>query len=168
MLNGLEMTHEAFFSPVTRRDSGDHELNLVIVRLLVIALTVSCWRTSRAPALGVAVPEHYRAWPQIAFDVDVKGGRRHLRVAVCPKAAAVADDELVPAGAALVVETYSSAPERGRVLQSIFVMKKVSSLATHAADLPSQEGWAYAAYDAGERGAGNHAAVCGISYLLLM
>ena len=85
MLGSLQMTREAFVSAVTRKDPGDYTLNVVIVRLLAIALTVSRWQTNPVQVPGVPVPKHYQTWPLIESDVDVSGVPRYLRFAVCPR-----------------------------------------------------------------------------------
>lgn len=168
MLGSLEMTRAAFVSAVTRRDSCDVALNVVVIRLLAIALTVSRWPTRRAAWLGMAVPKGYRAWPLIESDVMVSGAQRYLRFAVCPKAITVTDDDSFPVGTALVVETFSCTPLQGGELRSVFVMEKVSSMVMRSQGQSSQEGWAYATYDAVGRELSSDAAACGICRLPVM
>lgn len=168
MLGNLEMTRAAFVSAVTRKDPGDYTLNVVVVRLLAIALTVSRWRTNPAQVPGVPVPKHYRTWPLIESDVDVSGVPRYLRFAVCPKAASVTDEDTFPVGTALVVETFSSAPGTGGQLRSVFVMEKVSSLDHQGMGHRSREGWAYATYDAVGRVVASDALDCGVCRLPVM
>ena len=162
MLGSLEMTREAFVSAVIRKDSRDYTLNVVVVRLLAIALTVSRWRANPAQVPGVPVPTHYRTWPLIESDVEVSGAPRYLRFAVCPKAASVTDEETFPVGTALVVEAFSSAPVTGGHLRSVFVMEKVSSLDYQGLGHRSREGWAYATYDAVGRVVASDALDCGV------
>ena len=168
MLGNLEMTRAAFVSAVTRRDSCDVALSVIVIRLLAIAVTVSRWPVRRAARLGVAVPKDYRAWPSIESVVMVAGAERSLRFAVCPKATTVTDDETFSVGAALVVETFSRAPRQGGQLQSVFVMEKVSSLKLGRQGTGSHEGWAYAAYDAVGLELSSDAAVCGLCRLPVM
>ncbi|MDO9117082.1 MAG: cytochrome P460 family protein [Nitrospira sp.] len=168
MLGSLEMTRAAFVSAVKRKDPGDYTLNVVVVRLLAIALTVSRWRTNPAQVPGVPVPKHYRTWPLIESDVDVSGAARYLRFAVCPKAASVTDEDTFPVGTALVVETFSSAPGTGGQLRSVFVMEKVSSLDRQGLGRRSREGWAYATYDAIGRVVASDALDCGVCRLPVM
>lgn len=168
MLGSLEMTREAFVSAVTRKDPGDYALNVVVVRLLAIALTVSRWRTNPVRSEGLPVPKHYRTWPLIESGVDVSGVRRYLCFAVCPKAASVTDEDTFPVGATLVVETFSSAPVTGGQLRSVYVMEKVSSLDHQAMGRRSREGWAYATYDAVGRVVASDALDCGVCRLPVM
>ena len=168
MLGSLEMTREAFVSAVTRKDQRDYTLNVVVVRLLAIALTVSRWRTNPMRSKGLPVPTHYRTWPLIETDVEVSGAPRYLRFAVCPKAASVTDEDTFPVGTALVVETFSAAPVIGGQLHSVFVMEKVSSLDRHDQGKASREGWAYATYDAVGRVVASDALDCGICRLPVM
>ncbi|NOS77512.1 MAG: hypothetical protein HOP35_06165 [Nitrospira sp.] len=168
MLGSLEMTRDAFVSAVTRKDPGDYALNVVVVRLLAIALTVSRWRTNPAQVQGMSVPKHYRTWPLIESEVDVSGVSRYLRFAVCPKAASVPDEDTFPVGTTLVVETFSSAPVTGGQLRSVFVMEKVSSLDHQGMGRRSREGWAYATYDAVGRVVASDALDCGICRLPVM
>lgn len=168
MLGSLEMTRAAFVSAVTRKDPGDYTLNVVVVRLLAIALTVSRWRPNAAPVPCVPVPAHYRTWPLVESDVEVSGIPRYLRFAVCPKAASVTDEDTFPVGAALVVETFSSAPVTGGHLRSVFVMEKVSSLDHPGLGRHSREGWAYATYDGGGRVVASDALDCGVCRLPVM
>jgi len=168
MRGSLEMTRAAFVSAVTRKDQRDYTLNVVVVRLLAIALTVSRWRTNPARAEGLPVPTHYRTWPLIESDVEVSGALRYLRFAVCPKAASVTDEDAFPIGTALVVETFSAPPVTGGQLQSIFVMGKVSSLDRHNQGKASREGWAYATYDAVGRVVASDALDCGVCRLPVM
>lgn len=168
MLGSLEMTRAAFVSAVTRKDPGDYTLNVVVVRLLAIALTVSRWRTNPVRSQGLPVPKHYRTWPLIESDVEVSGVPRYLRFAVCPKAASVTDEETFPVGTALVVETFSSAPVSRGQLRSVFVMEKVSSLDHHGLGHHSREGWAYATYDAVGRVVASDALDCGVCRLPVM
>ncbi|MCS6293706.1 MAG: cytochrome P460 family protein [Nitrospira sp.] len=165
MLGSLEMTRDAFVSAVARKDPGDYMLNVVVVRLLAIALTVSRWRTNPAQVPGVPVPKHYRTWPLIESEVDVSGIPRHLRFAVCPRAASVTDEETFPVGTALVVETFSSSPMAGGQLRSVFVMEKVLSLDHQGLGRRSREGWAYATYDAVGRVVASDALDCGVCRL---
>lgn len=168
MLGSLEMTREAFVSAVTRKDPRDYALNVVVVRLLAIALTVSRWRTNRVRSEGLPVPKYYRTWPLIESDVEVPGVQRHLRFAVCPRAASVTDEETFPVGTALVVETYSCSPVTGGQLLSVFLMEKVSSLDHQGMGRRSREGWAYATYDAVGRVVASDALDCGICRLPVM
>lgn len=165
MLDSFDMTRDAFVSAVTGDNAGDVRLNVVIVRLLAIALALSRWQANSAQALGVPVPEGYRAWPSVESDGDASGRARSLRLSVCPKAASVTDDETFPVGTALVVETFSSAPVTGRRLRSIFVMEKVSSLDRQGLGRRSQEGWAYATYDMTGCEVASAATVCGLRRL---
>lgn len=168
MLGNLEMTRAAFVSTVKRKDPGENSLSVVVIRLLAIALTVSRWPERRAPRLGMAVPKGYRAWPLIESEVTLSGAQRYLRCAVCPKAVTVTDDGTFPVGTALVVETFSRAPLQGGELCSVFVMEKVSSVDQHSQGHCSQEGWAYATYDAIGRKLSSNAAACGICRLPVM
>jgi Cytochrome P460 len=168
MLGSLEMTRDAFVSAVTRKNPGDYSLSVVVIRLLAIALTVSRWPTRRAARPGMAVPKGYRAWPLIESDVALSGAQRYLRFAVCPKAITVTDDDTFPVGAALVVETFSRAPLQGGELRSVFVMEKVSSMDQRSQGQSSQEGWAYATYDAIGRELLSDASACGICRLPVM
>jgi len=168
MLGSLDMTREAFVSAVTRKDQRDYTLNVVVVRLLAIALTVSRWRTNPVRSEGLPVPKHYRTWPLIESDVEVSGVPRYLRFAVCPKAASVTDEDTFPFGTALVVETFSSAPITGGQLRSVFVMEKVSSLDRQGVGRCSREGWAYATYDAVGRVVASDALDCGVCRLPVM
>ena len=168
MLGSLEMTRDAFVSAVTRKDPGDYTLNVVVVRLLAIALTVSRWRTNSAQVQGVPVPKHYRTWPRIESDVDVSGVPHYLRFAVCPKAASVTDEDTFPVGTALVVETLSCSPVTGGQLRSVYVMEKVSSLDHQAMGRRSREGWAYATYDAVGRVVASDALDSGVCRLPVM
>ncbi len=168
MLGSLDMTREAFVSAVTRKDQRDYTLNVVVVRLLAIALTVSRWRTNPVRSEGLPVPTHYRTWPLIESDVEVSGVPRYLRFAVCPKAASVTDEDTFPVGTALVVETFSAAPITGGQLRSVFVMEKVSSLDRQGMGRRSREGWAYATYDAVGRVVAGDALDCGVCRLPVM
>lgn len=168
MLGSLDMTREAFVSAVTRKDPGDYALNVVVVRLLAIALTVSRWRTNPVRSEGLPVPKHYRSWPLIESGVEVSGVPRYLRFAVCPKASSVTDEDTFPVGTALVVETFSSAPITGGQLRSVFVMEKVSSLDRQGMGRCSREGWAYATYDAVGRVVASDALDCGVCRLPVM
>jgi hypothetical protein len=168
MLGSLEMTRDALVSAVKRKDPGDYTLNVVVVRLLAIALTVSRWQTNPVRSEGLPVPKPYRTWPLIESDVDVSGIPWYLRFAVCPKAASVTDEETFPVGTALVVETFSSAPGTGGQLRSVFVMEKVSSLDPHDSGKPSRDGWAYATYDAVGRVVAGDALDCGVCRLPVM
>ncbi|MBX9657944.1 MAG: cytochrome P460 family protein [Nitrospiraceae bacterium] len=168
MLGSLEMTRDAFVSAVTRKDPGDYTLNVVVVRLLAIALTVSRWRTNPVRSEGLPVPKHYRTWPLIESDVDVSGVSRYLRFAVCPKAVSVPDEDTFPVGTTLVVETFSSAPETGGQLRLVYVMEKVSSLDHQAMGRRSREGWAYATYDAVGRVVASDALDSGVCRLPVM
>jgi len=168
MLGSLEMTRDAFVSAVTRKNPGDYALNVVVVRLLAIALTVSRRRPNPVRSEGLPVPRHYRTWPLIESDVEVSGVQRHLRFAVCPKAVSVTDEETFPVGTALVVETFSSSPMARGQLRSVFVMEKVSSLDHQGMGQHSREGWAYATYDAVGRVVANDALDCGLCRLPVM
>lgn len=168
MLGSLDMTREAFVSAVTRKDQRDYTLNVVVVRLLAIALTVSRWRTNPVRSEGLPVPTHYRTWPLIESGVEVSGVPRYLRFAVCPKAASVTDEDTFPVGTALVVETFSAAPITGGQLRSVFVMEKVSSLDRQGMGRRSREGWAYATYDAVGRVVAGDALDCGVCRLPVM
>lgn len=168
MLGSLEITRAAFVRAVTRGESCDAALSVVVIRLLVIALTVSRWPARRAASFGMAAPKGYQAWPRIESDVTVSGAQRYLRFFVCPKATTVTDDETFPVGTALVVETFFCAPPQGGALRSLFVMEKVSSLDARGGGSGSQEGWAYATYDAVGRELSSDAASCGICRLPVM
>ncbi len=168
MLGSLEMTREAFVSAVTRKDQRDYTLNVVVVRLLAIALMVSRWRTNPVRSQGLPVPNHYRTWPLIESDVEVSGAPQYLRFAVCPKAASVTDEDTFPVGTALVVETFSAAPVIGGQLRSVFVMEKVSSLDREGMGRRSHESWAYATYDAVGRVVASDALDCGVCRLPVM
>ena len=168
MIGNLEMTRNAFVSAVKQGDPCDYALNVVVVRLLAIALVMPRWRTRRAPTLGMTMPKGYRAWPFIESDVNVSGSTRHQRFFVCPKAAATTNDEAFPVGTALVVETFARAPVEGGRLRSVFVMEKVSIVDAHSKCAGSQEGWAYDTYDAVGRELSSDAVACGICRLPLM
>ena len=168
MLGSLEMTRDAFVSAVTRKNPGDYALNVVVIRLLTIALTVSRWWTNPVRSQGMSVPKHYRTWPLIESDVDVSGVPRYMRFAVCPKAVPVTGEETFPVGTALVVETFSSSPMAGGQLRSVFVMEKVSSLDHQGMGHQSREGWAYATYDAVGRVVASDALDCGVRRLPVM
>ncbi|ULA64144.1 MAG: CytochromeP460 domain-containing protein [Nitrospira sp.] len=165
MLDSFEMTRDAFVSAVTRKNAGDVRFNVVIVRLLAIALMLSRWQANAVQASGVPVPQGYRAWPSVESNGDVSGGARYLRLSVCPRAASVTDDETFPVGTALVVETFSAAPVTGGQLRSVFVMEKVSSLDCQGLGHRSQEGWAYATYSMSGGGLSNGAASWGLRRL---
>jgi len=168
MIGNLESTRDAVMRAARRGDPRDGMLNVNVVRLLALAVMVTAWRMCRGTRPGVAVPRGYRAWPHLDYDSDVPGLRQQLRLYVCPKAAAIPDDEAFPVGTALVVETLSRAPEHNGVLLSVFVMEKVSSLATQAAGRLAHEGWAYSAYDVAGREAASDLVACGICRLPLM
>jgi hypothetical protein len=147
MLGSLEMTRVALVSAITRRDSCDVALNVVVIRLLAIAVMITNGRTCRASLPGVAVPKGYRAWPYLDCGEDVHGLRQRLRFYVCPKAATTADDEAFPVGTALVVETVRLSDGDEAEPTSVFVMGKVSSLYARNGRCSSRDGWVYATYD---------------------
>lgn len=168
MLGNLEMTRAAFVSAVRRENPGDYSLSVVVIRLLAIALTVSRRPTRRTAWPGMAVPKAYRVWPLIESDVTLSGAQRYLRFFASRKAITVTDDDTFPVGTALVVETFSRAPLQGGELRSVFVMEKVSSLDLGSQGQRSQEGWAYATYDAVGRELSSDAAACGVCRLPVM
>lgn len=168
MIAGLETTRAAFVQAARRRDSVEVALNVVVIRLLAVAVTVSRWRASHPRAQGMTLPKNYRGWPCVESDTEVSGEPGCLRLWVCPKAASVTDDEPFPVGTALIVETFSCAPGSGGVLQSVFVMEKVSSVDGRGPGRPPREGWAYAAYDAGGQAMGQDAIADGICRLSII
>ena len=168
MLTNLEMGRAAFVRAAKRRDSGDDLLNIVVVRLLAIAVTVSRWKAKDIAAQGLTVPENFREWPRVESRFDNSGAPGYLRLSVCPKAAGISGEEVFPVGTTLVVETFSRDPINRDALRSVFVMEKVSSLVLHSAGQPFQEGWAYATYNAAGRAAAGNAVACGICRLSLL
>lgn len=153
----LNMTRAAFVSAVKTKTCPGYFLNVVVVRLLTVALMVTHWRAKRSRSVGLVVPDGYRAWPVVESEADSDGVRRRLRFYVCPKAAAITDGETFPVGTVLVVETsmHKRSTERIHGLEektawtesSVFVMGKYASMYAHG-NVPGQrDGWGYATYD---------------------
>lgn len=168
MIGGLETTRAAFVRAARRGDSVEGALNVVVIRLLAVAVTVSRWRASHPRAHGMILPKSYHGWPCVESEVDRPGQPAYLRFAVCPKAASVTDDEPFPVETTLVVETFSRSPVSGGVLQAVFVMEKVSSVEGCGAGRPPREGWAYAAYDAVGQEMGHEAVAEGMCRLSII
>lgn len=146
VLPELERTRAMLLNERTNTRPHEDGLNLVVVRLLSLAVRLAQGRPYRGQVPSVAIPSGYRRWPSLSCQVDEVGEQSSLRLYVCPKAAATADDQSFPAGTMMVVEHTE---ETGAVPQppcSIFVMGKVSSLLAQAEGCGSCDSWAFASY----------------------
>lgn len=164
-LTELETIRAAAVELAQPHHSFEQALNVVMVRLLTVAVTVSTRRAARVGMAGMAVPSGYRVWPCVESNTEGMGTLSSLRLWVCPKAAAVSSGEPFPVGTTLVVERFVYPSSRDKILQSVFVLEKVVSIDGCEAGRPLREGWAFASYEADGRKVARDAAACGICRL---
>jgi hypothetical protein len=75
----LDITQQSFIRAMQGRGTREQTLNVVIVRLLGVALMVTNWRQPQGQTATLPVPHHYRTWPMVESEVDSPGRRQRLR-----------------------------------------------------------------------------------------
>lgn len=176
MLENLPL-RETFVSALKNGRTCANELNVVVVRLLAVALIVARRRRTSPHSAAMPIPKEYSVWPSMEVEVGTNGSRRQLSCYVCPKGATTADDEPFPVGTVFVVETtlltagaaeiYGTVALVSGTPDSIFVMGKYASMDSADAVAGAQDGWAYATYDSEGEVQAADSASCGVCRLPL-
>jgi hypothetical protein len=146
----IDLTQQAFSQAMRTGTVHERNVNIVVVRLLAVALMVTSWRQpqSQTPLMW-PLPDRYRAWPTVESGLESSAGRRRLQFYVSPEVAALSDDEPFPVGTVFVVETTAIEPAGERPVAR-FIMGKYAGVTTGRRDRQAYGAWAYAAY--GPRG----------------
>ncbi len=178
MTHLIRMTRESLAGAQKIRAMGDRALNIVLIRLLAVAVMVASRRASALQAGALALPDGYRMWPGIESETDSSGAGARRRFYVCPAGAVTADEEAFPVGTVLVVETYwngrrvqagiQATVRRNKHPHSIFVMTKYATVHACTTTDGPQECWAYATYGPAGPSFADYSSNCGIGRLPLI
>lgn len=149
--------------------SATPSLGVLVVRLLALALDISCGWSPAPPAAAFPIPAAYRDWPSLASSVESKLGRQSLRCYVSPNALLTTGDVSFPVGTVFVVESEpgSRMAEQLSGPLSLFVMEKYAGVGADGPEAGRRESWIHASYGSDGRRVTADSTRCGVCRLPL-
>ena len=149
--------------------SSTPSLNVIVVRLLALALDISGGWSPAPPAAALPVPAAYRDWPSLGASGGSQLGRQSLRFYVSPNALLTADNASFPVGTVFVVESEPGARMAKRLSGplSLFVMEKYAGVSVDGSVAGQRESWVYASYGSDGRLMRTDSTHCGVCRLPL-
>lgn len=130
-------------------DTCSQTLQVVVARLLVIALKVMNWRDPQGQTAALPVPRHYRRWPMMESEPESHRSCRRMQFYISAKAAMLLDGRSFPVGTTLVVDSHRVASKRASVKESLvarFVLGKYASVMSGKSDQAERGAWRFTTY----------------------